>query len=52
MIFDLKIGLIIKKVISICIFLQKNLHMSEKSSTFAPAFDKREHKTRFLSSVG
>ena len=22
------------------IFLQKNLHMSEKSSTFAPAFEK------------
>jgi hypothetical protein len=21
-----------------CIFLQKNLHMSQKSSTFAPAF--------------
>ena len=31
-----------KKITSICIFLQKYLRISKKSSTFAPAFEKRE----------
>ena len=34
-----------------CIFLQKNLVISKKSSTFAPAFEK-EVKTRAFSSAG
>ncbi len=31
-----------------CIFFQKNLVMSKKSSTFAPAFEKRADDLNFL----